>query len=52
VVTSLAPFRISEVPTSLNVSWQRMPQMRLEGKLPEPDRIDRIGPLWKPVAIE
>jgi hypothetical protein len=23
-----------------------------EGKLPEPDQVDGIGPLWKPVTIE
>jgi hypothetical protein len=23
-----------------------------EGKLPEPERVDGIGPLWKPAAIE
>jgi hypothetical protein len=23
-----------------------------EGKLPEPDQVDSIGPLWKPATIE
>jgi hypothetical protein len=23
-----------------------------EGKLPEPDQLDGIGPLWKPASIE
>jgi hypothetical protein len=26
--------------------------MYAEGKLPEPDEIDGIGPLWKPARIE
>jgi hypothetical protein len=27
-------------------------QMHAEGKLPEPDQLDGIGPLWKPATIE
>ena len=26
--------------------------MYAEGKLPEPDQVDRIGPLWKRTTIE
>ena len=26
--------------------------MYAEGKLPEPNRVDGIGPLWKPARIE
>jgi hypothetical protein len=26
--------------------------MHAAGKLPEPDQVDRIGPLWKPATIE
>ncbi len=40
------------VATYLNVSHQRVAQMRAEGKLPEPERVDGIGPLWKPATIE
>ena len=32
----------------LRVSQQRGAQMYAEGKFPEPDEIDGIGPLWKP----
>lgn len=44
--------RVSDVATYLRVSQQRGAQMYAEGKLPEPDQIDGIGPLWKPARIE
>ena len=43
---------MSEVAAYLNVTFQRVAQMRLEGKLPEPDQVDGIGPMWKPATIE
>lgn len=45
-------FRISDIGAYLGVSQQRADQMFHEGKLPEPEQIDRIGPLWKPATIE
>jgi len=45
-------FRISDVGAYLGVSYQRAAQMYAEGKLLEPERVDRIGPLWKPAKIE
>jgi len=36
----------------LGVSHQRASMMYAEGKLPEPERVDVIGPLWKPATIE
>jgi hypothetical protein len=44
--------RMSDVAAYLQVSHQRVAQMRQEGKLPKPDRVDRIGPLWEPTTIE
>jgi hypothetical protein len=41
-----------EVASYLRVSHQRVTQMHAEGKLPEPDQVDGIGPLWKPATIE
>jgi len=38
--------RIRGVAAYLDVSHQRGAQMYAEGKLPKPDRVDRIGPLW------
>jgi hypothetical protein len=32
----------------LRVTQQQASPMYAEGKLPEPQRIDGIGPLWKP----
>ena len=43
---------MSEGAAYLNVTFQRVAQMRLEGKLPEPDQVDGIGPMWKPATIE
>jgi hypothetical protein len=43
--------RMKDVATYLRVTHQRATQMRAEGKLPEPDQVDRIGPLWKPATI-
>jgi predicted DNA-binding transcriptional regulator AlpA len=40
--------RVSDVAAYLGVSQQRAAQMHAEGKFPEPERIDGIGPLWKP----
>jgi hypothetical protein len=45
-------YRIRDVGAYLGVSHQRADQMFHEGKLPEPDRVDGIGPLWKPTMIE
>jgi predicted DNA-binding transcriptional regulator AlpA len=44
--------RIRDVAAYLGVSHQRVTQMHAEGKLPKPERIDGIGPLWKPATIE
>ena len=44
--------RIVDVSVYLGVSFQRAAQMFHEGKLPDADRVDRIGPLWKPATIE
>jgi hypothetical protein len=45
-------FRISDVAAYLGVSQQRGTQMHAEGKLPKPERVDSVGPLWKPTTIE
>jgi predicted DNA-binding transcriptional regulator AlpA len=44
--------RMTDVAAYVQVSHQRIAQMRQEGKLPRPDRVDQIGPLWKPTTIE
>jgi predicted DNA-binding transcriptional regulator AlpA len=44
--------RMTDVAAYVQVSHQRVAQMRQEGKLPRPDRVDQIGPLWKPTTIE
>jgi len=44
--------RITDIASYLNVSFQRIAQMRREVKPPEPDQVDQIGPLWKPVTVE
>lgn len=44
--------RIRDVGAYLGVSHQRADQMFHEGKLPEPERVDGIGPLWRPATIE
>jgi hypothetical protein len=44
--------RVEDVAAYLNVSHQRGTQMYAEGKLPEPDKVDRVGPQWKPAGIE
>jgi hypothetical protein len=57
-VTGLRSARVSDVlhikdvGTFLRISHQRAAQMLAEGKLPEPDQVDGIGPLWKPATIE
>jgi hypothetical protein len=43
---------MTDVAAYVQVSHQRVAQMRQEGKLPNPDRVDQIGPLWKPTTIE
>jgi hypothetical protein len=43
--------RMTEVAAYLNVSFQPA-QMRREGKLPGPDHLNSIGPVWKPTTIE
>jgi hypothetical protein len=40
--------RVRDVVAYLRVSHQRVTQIYAEGKLPDPERIDGIGPLWKP----
>ena len=44
--------RVKDVAAYLRVSHQRGTQMYAERKLPEPQRIDSIGPLWKSSTIE
>ena len=44
--------RVRDVAAYLRVTHQRVTQMHAEGKLPEPDRVDGIGPLWQRVTIE
>jgi hypothetical protein len=44
--------RILDVAAYLRVSQQRGAQMYAEGKFPEPEQVDLIGPLWKPATIE
>jgi hypothetical protein len=45
-------WRIADIGAYLGVSQQRADQMFHEGKFPEPDRVDSIGPPWKPSTIE
>ena len=45
-------FRVRDVGAHLGITHQRASQMYAEGKLPEPERIDGIGPLWKPGTIK
>src|SRR5687768_2960166 len=40
------------VATYLRISHQRLTQMYAEGKLPEPDNVDGVGPQWEPATIE
>jgi predicted DNA-binding transcriptional regulator AlpA len=44
--------RIRDVAAYLHVSHQRVTQMHAGGKLPKPDQLDGIGPLWKSATIE
>jgi hypothetical protein len=44
--------RVKDVAAYLCISQQREAQMYAEGKLPKPNRVDGIGPLWKPATIE
>ena len=44
--------RIRDVGAYIGVSHQRAAQMHAEGKLPEPAKVDRIGPIWKPATIK
>jgi predicted DNA-binding transcriptional regulator AlpA len=44
--------RIRDVGAYLGVSHQRADQMFHEGKFPEAERVDGIGPMWKPATIE
>jgi hypothetical protein len=41
-----------EVAAFLRVSHQRVTLMYAEGKVPEPDQVDGIGPQWKRTTIE
>jgi predicted DNA-binding transcriptional regulator AlpA len=51
-MTEAQSLRIRDVGACLGVSHQRADQMFHEGKFPEPERVDAIGPLWKPKTIE
>jgi predicted DNA-binding transcriptional regulator AlpA len=51
-VTQNRALRMTDVAAYLQVSHQRVVQMRQEGKLPKPNRVDQIGPLWEPTTIE
>jgi hypothetical protein len=44
--------RTKDLAAYLGVSHQRVTQMRSEGKLPEPDAVDPIGPSWGRATIE
>jgi predicted DNA-binding transcriptional regulator AlpA len=44
--------RTADVGKFLGVSQQRADQMFHEGKFPEPERVDSIGPMWKLATIE
>jgi len=44
--------RGADVASYLGVSHQRVTQMRHEGKLPEPDATDPVGPSWNRTTIE
>ena len=43
---------MTEIAALPRITHQRVTQMRQEGKLPDPDQIDGVGPLWKLAAIE
>ena len=43
---------IKDIGAYLGVTHQRVTQMYAEGKLPDPEQVDGIGPLWKPTTIE
>ena len=45
-------FRIRDVGAYLRVTHQRVTQLYAEGKFPEPDQVDGIGPMWKQATIE
>jgi predicted DNA-binding transcriptional regulator AlpA len=45
-------FRIVDVAAYLGVSHRRAERMFHEGKFPEPERVDGIGPIWNPATIE
>jgi len=51
-VSERSALGMSEVASYLRVSHQRVSEMYAEGKLPKPDRVDQIGPSWKPTTIE
>ena len=44
-VSQNRPLRMADVAIFLQVSHQRVAQMRQEGRLPKPDQVDGIGPL-------
>jgi anti-anti-sigma factor len=52
VVSQVRALRVKDVAAYLRVSHQRGTQMYAEGKLPEPEWEDGIGPLWKSATIE
>ena len=45
-------FRIRDVAAHLGVTHQRVSMMYAEDELPKHERVDGIGPIWKPVTIE
>jgi predicted DNA-binding transcriptional regulator AlpA len=44
--------RIRDVGAYLGVSHQRADQMFHEGKFPEPEQVDAIGPQWTSATIK
>jgi hypothetical protein len=49
----VSAFRTKDLAAYLGISHQRrVTQMRSEGKLPEPDAVDAVGPSWERATIE
>jgi hypothetical protein len=51
-VAASSLYRIRDVAAYVGVSHQRVTRIHAEGKLPEPNRVDGVGPMWEPVTIE
>jgi hypothetical protein len=45
-------WRIKDIGAYLGVSHQRPEQMFHEGKFPKSERVDGIGPKWRPATIQ